>query len=152
MHNFDFSPIYRSTIGFDRLAGMLDKGLSTNNSKQTYPPYNITSSGDGEYGITLAVAGFSAKELDLQVEGGTLTVSGKKHHDNTSTNYLYQGIAFRAFTKKFEIAEHVRVSGAELGDGLLSVTLVREIPDALKPKKINIEAAHNSKKGKNNSH
>ena len=151
MHTFDFSPIYRSTIGFDRLADIVGKNQSANEAKLSYPPYNITSSDKEDYTITLAVAGFSADELDLQVESGTLTVQGRKNNTSPHTNYLYQGIAFRSFRKRFELAEYVRVNDARLQDGLLSVTLVKEIPDALKPKKINIQTDQQSKK-KLNSH
>ena len=136
MTNIDFSPLYRSTVGFDSLANMLDSAMQTN-AAPGYPPYDIESVDEGKYKITLAVAGFSEEELDIQTESGVLTVSGKRDEDNKGT-YLHRGIAKRSFERKFQLADHVEVSNAELVNGLLEVSLVKEVPEALKPKKISI--------------
>ncbi len=140
MNAIDFSPLYRSTVGFDRLASLLDSALQ-HNPGSGYPPYNIESIEDNEYAITLAVAGFDQSELDLQTERGVLTVRGeKKSDDKADRNYLYQGIATRAFERKFQLADHVEVVDADLTNGMLTIKLVKEIPEAMKPKRISIGA------------
>ena len=142
MNAIDFSPLYRSTIGFDRLANMLDGALQQNSSTG-YPPYNIESTGENQYAITVAVAGFSEAELDIQTEQGVLTIRGKKADDGKERNYLHQGIATRGFERKFQLADHVEVNGAELVNGLLTVTLAKEVPEAMKPKRIAIGTGTN---------
>ncbi len=142
MNTIDLTPLYRSSVGFDRMASLLDSALrGNNNSGGGYPPYNIEVTGDNRYSITLAVAGFADNELELQVENGVLTVSGKKGKADEGRQFLYQGIATRSFERKFNLADHVEVTGASLDNGILTVKLVKEIPEAMKPKKIQIEGA-----------
>lgn len=134
---FDLTPLYRSTVGFDRLARMLDE-VSTFEAP-AYPPYNIERLGDDEYRITIAVAGFSAPEVAIEVKGNALTVSGKKaEKSEAKTEYLHQGIAGRAFERRFQLADHVEVKGAAMDNGLLHISLKREIPEAMKPRTIAI--------------
>lgn len=141
MNTIDLTPLYRSSIGFDRLASMLDNALRSDTSSGGYPPYNIESLGENRYGITIAVAGFEQDEMDIQVERGVLTVRGRKADDDKDRKYLYQGIAARAFERKFNLAEHVEVVDAEMRNGLLNITLVKEIPEAMKPRSIAIKNA-----------
>ena len=138
MTRIDLTPLYRSSIGFDRMGSLLDNALRSEKTTGGYPPYDIEARGDDQYAITLAVAGFEQSELDIQVEKGVLTVRGKKDDDKTERNYLYQGIANRAFERKFNLADHVEVSGADMSNGLLTVNLVEVIPEAMKPKSIEI--------------
>jgi len=138
MNTIDLTPLYRSSIGFDRLGNLLDTALRAEQSSVGYPPYNIEVNGENRYGITLAVAGFEREELDIQVEKGVLTVRGKKADTKEERKYLYQGIATRTFERKFNLADHVEVVGAQLNNGLLSINLVREVPEAMKPKTIAI--------------
>ena len=140
MNTIDLTPLYRSSIGFDRLGHLLDTALRGEQTSVGYPPYNIEVTGDDRYGLTLAVAGFERNELDIQVEKGVLTVRGKKVNDsNDERKYLYQGIATRTFERKFNLADHVEVTGAQLNNGLLSISLVKEIPEAMKPRSIAID-------------
>jgi molecular chaperone IbpA len=153
MTRIDLSPLYRSSIGFDRMGSLLDSALRSEKTTVGYPPYDIEVRSDDQYAITLAVAGFEQSELDIQVEKGVLTVRGKKDEDKSVRNYLYQGIANRAFERKFNLADHVEVSEADLNNGLLTVNLVKEIPEAMKPKSISINLSgnvleHQSDKGK----
>ena len=143
MTTIDLSPLYRSSIGFDRMASLLDSALRSEKTTGGYPPYDIEVRGDNQYAITLAVAGFEQSELDIQVEKGVLTVRGKKDEDKSARNYLYQGIANRAFERKFNLADHVEVSDADMNNGLLTVNLVKEIPEAMKPKSIAINLSGN---------
>ncbi len=138
MNAIDLTPLYRSTVGFDRVASLLDSALRGNQSTPGYPPYNIEVVRENEYSISLAVAGFNESELDIQVENGTLTVSGVKNKDEEDKKYLYQGIATRSFERKFNLADYIKVEGANLENGLLKISLVKEIPEAMKAKKINI--------------
>src|SRR5688572_3571591 len=139
MNAIDLSPLYRSTIGFDRLGSLLDTALRADQNAAGYPPYNIEVTGENQYGITLAVAGFEQHELDIQTERGTLTVRGKKTGETKEEHkYLYQGIATRSFERKFSLADHVEVTGAQLNNGLLTISLVKEIPEAMKPRNIAI--------------
>jgi molecular chaperone IbpA len=140
MTHIDLTPLYRSTIGFDRMANLLDSALRGEQTSNGYPPYNIEVTGENQYGITLAVAGFEEEELNLQVENGVLTVRGKKasNEDDKNRRFLHQGIAYRTFERKFNLADHVEVQGAELKHGLLTVQLVKEVPEAMKPKSIAI--------------
>ena len=137
MNSIDLTPLYRSSIGFDRLASLLDSAFTTDSSTGGYPPYNIEALDENRYAITLAVAGFSQDELDIQVEKGVLTVRGNKASKD-ERNYLYQGIANRTFERKFNLADHVEVTDADLVNGLLTISLVKEIPEAMKPRTIAI--------------
>ncbi len=138
MNRIDFSPLYRSSVGFDRLASLLDHSLRSENTGAGYPPYNIEVEEENHYRITLAVAGFSRGELDIHVEKGVLTIRGKKEPEQNQRQYLYQGIANRSFERKFNLADYVEVREAELDNGILSIELVKEIPEAMKPKNISI--------------
>jgi len=138
MRHFDFSPLYRSTVGFDRLASILDQALTADVTQNTYPPYNIEKTGEDAYRITLAVAGFADDELSVEVRDGQLVVTGRKVETEEKANVLHRGIATRAFERRFQLADHVRVVEAVTENGLLHVSLVREIPEALKPRKIEI--------------
>jgi molecular chaperone IbpA len=140
MRTFDLSPLYRSTVGFDRLFSLLD-GVS-NGEAQPYPPYNIERTGENAYRVTMAVAGFSEDEIDVQAKENVLTVKGEKQEvKEEGTEVLYRGIAARAFERRFQLADHVEVKGASLENGLLHIDLVREIPEAMKPRKIAISGA-----------
>ena len=143
MLNYDFSPFYRSTIGFDRLLTLLDKASGSDNG-QTYPPYNIERTGENNYRITLAVAGFAESELTIETKEGVLTVRGAKETqpkaDSEKREMLYQGIAARAFERRFHLADHVSAVNATVENGLLHVELVREVPEAQKPRTIAIKA------------
>ena len=138
MRPFDFAPLYRSTVGFDRLAQLLDSVAGFDNDAPAYPPYNIERLTDNEYRITMAVAGFSEGDLKLEVKEQTLTVAGKKAPEEKERQYLHRGIATRAFERRFQLADHVEVTGAELKDGLLNINLVRNVPERLKPRTIAI--------------
>ena len=138
MATFDLSPLYRSTVGFDRLASVIDTAYRNETSSAGYPPYDIEVRDENQYSVTIAAAGFEQDELEIQVENGVLTVSGRKSADKSSRQFLYQGIATRAFERKFNLADHVEVTNAEFNNGLLTVNLVREIPEAMKPKTISI--------------
>ena len=138
MVNFDFSPLYRSSVGFDHLFSMLDSARRIDQRGDSYPPYNIESTGDDAYRITMAVAGFDQSELSIESKENTLTISGVKDKDSNK-NYLYQGIAERNFERRFQLADHVRVTRAVQENGLLHVDLVREIPEAKKARTIKIE-------------
>lgn len=138
MRTFDFAPLYRSTIGFDHLTSLLDSVTQREQSQPSYPPYNIELLGKDQYRITMAVAGFVDAELQIQSERQTLTVKGKKAEDGKERNYLHQGIAGRNFERVFQLADHVKVTGATLENGLLNIDLVREIPEAMKPRRIAI--------------
>lgn len=148
MRHVDFSPLYRSTVGFDRLFTMLDS-LAQPDQGQTYPPYNIERTGDNAYRITMAVAGFSEDELSIEAREHTLTVKGERAEnpeDGDNSELLYRGIAKRAFERRFQLADHVEVRGASLKNGLLHIDLVREIPEAMKPRRIAIQATNGSAK------
>ena len=138
MRTFDFAPLYRSTIGFDHLTSLLDSVTQREQSQPSYPPYNIELLSKDQYRITMAVAGFVDAELQIQSERQTLTVKGKKAEDGKERNYLHQGIAGRNFERVFQLADHVKVTGATLENGLLNIDLVREIPEAMKPRQIAI--------------
>lgn len=136
MRPFDFAPLYRSTVGFDRLFQLLDGGIEGEAS--TYPPYNIERTADNKYRITMAVAGFTKDEIDIQVKEQSLTVKGEKKADDKERQYLHRGIATRAFERRFQLADHVEVTGADLQDGLLHLDLVRNVPERLKPRSVQI--------------
>ena len=136
MTTIDLTPLYRSSIGFDRLGSLLNSALDTEQPYSSYPPYNIEVKAENEYQISLAVAGFTEGELDIQTERGVLTIRGKKATTEEKRQYLHQGIANRSFERKFNLADHVEVTDAELVNGLLIIQLVKELPEAMKPKKI----------------
>ncbi len=138
MRNFDFSPLYRSTIGFDRLARLLDTNASVDTDTNSYPPYNIERLGESDYRITMAIAGFDKSEVSIEAKENTLTISGEKTPQKEETRYLHRGIAARSFERRFELADHVVVTGAALENGLLHVELERQIPDEKKPRRIEI--------------
>jgi len=149
MRHVDFSPLYRSTVGFDRLFTMLDS-LATPEGAQTYPPYNIERTGENAYRISMAVAGFSEDEISIEAHRNVLTVKGEKAEEENKDNaeFLYRGIASRAFERRFQLADHVEVDGAELKNGLLHIDLKRNIPEELKPRKIAISVANSQKDSK----
>lgn len=140
MRNYDLTPLYRSAIGFDRLA-QLAEHAAANNGNTGYPPYNIELLGENRYRITMAVAGFTMGELEISSEGEKLLVKGNKAEIQSERKYLYQGIAERGFERTFQLADYVTVLGASLENGLLNIDLVREIPEALKPRKIEISSS-----------
>lgn len=139
MRHVDFSPLYRSTVGFDRLFSMLD-GVSQPEQAPSYPPYNIERTGENTYRITMAVAGFDETELSIEAHANVLTVKGEKSEEEAAakTEYLYRGIAKRAFERRFQLADHVEVQAASLKNGLLHIDLLRNIPETLKPRRIAI--------------
>ncbi len=141
MRSFDFSPLYRATVGFDRVADLMDRVLSADVAQPGYPPYNIEKTADDAYRISLAVAGFSPEELSVEVKDGTLFVAARKAPEDGSRNFLHRGIATRAFERRFALADHVRVTGANLEHGMLHIELVREIPEAMKPRRIAISSS-----------
>ena len=134
MRSFDFSPLFRSTVGFDRMFDMLDQVADTS---QGYPPYNIERTSDDRYRITVAVAGFGEKDINVEVRDGLLTVTGKRE-DSDKQSYLYHGIAGRAFERRFQLADTIKVGGASYEAGLLNIDLKREVPEHKKPRKIAI--------------
>lgn len=141
MNSIDLSPLYRTTIGFDRMASLINSALSSDPIPNGYPPYNIEMLGDNEYSITLAVAGFSEENIEIEVDNGLLCIKGSKETlSNDESKVLYQGIANSSFERRFNLAEFVEVTQAEMRDGLLSVHLRKEIPEAMKPKRIEIRA------------
>ncbi len=141
MRNLDFAPLYRATVGFDRIADLMDRALSADVAQPTYPPYNIEKTADDAYRISIAVAGFAPDELTVEVKDGSLYVTARKAGEEAPRNYLHRGIATRAFERRFALADHVRVSGAVHEHGMLHVDLVREMPEALKPRRIEISRA-----------
>ncbi len=137
MTGLDFSPLFRSTIGFDRLTRLVD-AASRADGAATYPPYNIEKTGDESYRLSMAVAGFGAGDLDIQVQENALLVTGKAKKEEDTAQYLHRGIARRAFERRFQLADTIKVVGASLDNGMLHVELVREIPEAMKPRTIKI--------------
>jgi molecular chaperone IbpA len=142
MRTFDFSPLYRTAIGFDRLAEIFDDDQRSD-LQTSYPPYNIELIAEDKYRITMAVAGFERSELEVEIERDTLKIAGRKNKDETKRTYLHRGIAARDFEHRFQLADHLKVVSAELVNGLLGVELVREIPEAMKPRKITIGGGEN---------
>ena len=139
MRTIDFSPLFRHSVGFDRMQRLLNSAARIEQSADSYPPYNIEHLGEDGYRISLAVAGFGEKDLDVTVTENTLVVSGKLNEDAEDTTYLHRGIAGRAFERRFELADHIRVLGGSLVNGMLNIDLQREIPEEMKPRKIAIE-------------
>lgn len=146
MRHVDFSPLYRSTVGFDRLFTMLDS-LGQFDNGQTYPPYNIERTGEDSYRISMAVAGFSENDISVEAHRNVLTLKGEKRDEKNGeqSEILYRGIASRSFERRFHLADHVQVTGAVLKDGLLHVELVRSLPEEMKPRRIPITRAENGK-------
>lgn len=142
MRNFDLTPLYRSAIGFDRLAQMLNDA-QRGDAAPSYPPYNIELVSDDQYRIVMALAGFNRSEIDITFERDSLQVVGRKEKDTTNRTYLHRGIAARDFEQRFQLANHVKVTGATFDNGMLTIELVREIPEALKPRKIVIDGGPN---------
>ncbi len=140
MQAYDFAPLYRASIGFDRVADMFDRVLTQDNRAASYPPYNIEKRDDHEYRISVAVAGFSGEDLSVEQREQELIVTARKADKDTDRTYLHRGIAARAFEKRFQLADHVRVTGAAHQNGMLHIDLVREVPEALKPRQIEIRS------------
>jgi len=138
MRSFDLAPLYRATVGFDQIADLMDRVLANDVSQNSYPPYNIEKLGDDAWQITIAVAGFADTELNIELRENALIVSGRKAEEEGERTYLHRGIATRAFERRFHLADHVRVIGAEHVDGMLHIDLERQIPEALKPRRIEI--------------
>ena len=138
MRTVDFSPLYRSMVGFDRLAELLD-AASKSETASNWPPYNIETTGENEYRIELAVAGFKPEELNVEVKENTLTVTGRKTANEEGKRYLHRGLAERNFERRFQLADYVFVTDADLHDGLLCISLKRELPEAMKPRRIEIK-------------
>ncbi len=147
MHTTDFSPLFRNSIGFDRMQRLLDSTARLDTNAQTYPPYNIETQGEDEYRITMAVAGFSPNELDVTVSENTVVISGKHAEDTEVGEFLHRGIARRSFERRFDLADTIKVTGSYLDNGLLHVTLVREVPEEKKPRQIAIQTAGNTVSG-----
>jgi molecular chaperone IbpA len=137
MRTIDFSPLYRSAVGFDRLAALLE-AAARSDAPTGYPPYNIETVGENAYRIEIAVAGFKPEELNIEAKEGVLAVQGKKAANDESKRYLHRGLAERNFERRFQLADYVVVTGAELADGLLSISLERQLPEALKARRIEI--------------
>ena len=138
MRTFDLAPLYRATVGFDQIADLMDRVLTNESGTQSYPPYNIEKTADDGWRISVAVAGFSDDDLTIEVRENALLVTGRKAEEDTERTYLHRGIATRAFERRFHLADHVPVTGASHQDGMLHIDLVREVPEALKPRRIEI--------------
>ena len=141
MRSYDLTPLFRPTVGFDRMASLLDNFARADEQTLSYPPYNIEKLDEDHYRISIAVAGFSEDELNVEVKEGALIVSARKQETDEGRTYLHRGIAGRNFERRFQLADYVRVSDAHLVDGLLHIDLVRELPEAMKPRKIDIQAS-----------
>lgn len=144
MRHLDLTPLYRSTVGFDRLASVFDTLASYEGEVPSYPPYNIERLGENEYRVTMAVAGFTEDDLNIEVKENSLTIRGERADTQENTEFLHRGIATRSFERRFQLEDHVKVQNASLENGLLHVDLVRELPEAMKPRTIAI----NGKSGK----
>ncbi len=138
MRNYDFAPLYRATVGFDRIADLMDRVLTSDVAQPSYPPYNIEKTGENAYRISVAVAGFSPDDLTVEVKDGSLQIAARRTAEDADRRFLHRGIATRAFDRRFALADHVRVTGAVHEHGMLHVDLVREVPEALKPRRIEI--------------
>jgi molecular chaperone IbpA len=141
MRTYDLSPLFRSTVGFDRMTRLLEAALKADEANGAYPPYNIEKLGEDQYRITMAVAGFGEGDLEITAQQNSLVVAGKAKNGGEEGQYLYRGIAGRAFERRFQLADHIRVTNASLENGLLHIELVREVPEVLKPRTITIQAA-----------
>lgn len=144
MRTYDLSPLFRSTVGFDRLSRLMDSAMSAQEQAPTYPPYNIERTGEDTYRISMAVAGFGEDNITITVQENALSISGKVTKEEGERSYLHRGIAGRAFDRRFELAEHIKVKDASLQNGLLHVDLVREVPEAAKPRTVKISAGDKS--------
>ncbi len=142
MRAYDLAPLYRATVGFDRMADLLDRVLTQDTGSTGYPPYNIEKTADDGYRISVAVAGFTDADLSVEQREQELVVAARKDKDETPRTYLHRGIATRAFEKRFQLADHVRVTGAVTENGMLHIDLVREVPEALKPRRIEIASSN----------
>lgn len=140
----DLTPLYANTVGFDRFGSLLDAALNADRQGGGYPPYDIERLDENKYSITVAVAGFRDNEIDVQVENGVLSIRGRKEESRKDSRYLHRGIATRSFERKFNLADHVEVTNASLDNGLLVVSLVKEIPEAMKPRRIAVNTVQNS--------
>jgi len=141
MRNFDLTPLYRATVGFDQIADLMDRALASDVGQNSYPPYNIEKTDDDAWRISIAVAGFSENDLSIEVKDRDLLITARKADEGETRKYLHRGIATRAFERRFHLADHVRVTDASHENGMLHIDLVREVPDALKPRRIEISAA-----------
>ncbi|MBT5048915.1 MAG: Hsp20 family protein [Rhodospirillaceae bacterium] len=141
MRTFDFSPLFRSTVGFDRMPQLMEAAMKGADQSDGYPPYNIEKQGEDSYRISLAVAGFGPDDIEITAKENTLVVQGRIKSDEGEQTYLHRGIAGRAFERSFQLAEHIRVVGADLENGLLHIDLAREVPEALKPRQIEISGS-----------
>jgi molecular chaperone IbpA len=141
MRTFDLSPLFRSTVGFDRMTRLMESALNTDDAAVSYPPYNIEKTGDDDYRIIMAVAGFAPEDIDVTQKEQVLLVAGRQSKDGDQRQYLHRGIAGRAFERRFQLADHIKVTGASLVNGLLHVELKREVPEAAKPRSIRITNA-----------
>ena len=146
MRNFDLAPLYRATVGFDQIADLMDRVLSDTASAPSYPPYNIEKLADDAWRISIAVAGFSEEDLSVEVRENALYVSARKAAEEDGKTYLHRGIANRAFERRFALADHVQVTGASHMNGMLHIDLVREVPEALKPRQISISSTRKIEK------
>jgi len=138
MRNFDLAPLYRASVGFDQIADLMDRVLTNDVAQPTYPPYNIEKIADDSWRISIAVAGFSENDLSVEVRENALIISAKRATEEGKHTYLHRGIATRAFERRFHLAEHVHVTGASHVDGMLNIDLTREVPEALKPRRVEI--------------
>jgi molecular chaperone IbpA len=138
MRTFDLTPLYRATVGFDRIADLMDRAVASDVAQPTYPPYNIEKTAEDAYRISIAVAGFTPDDLTVEVKDGALSVAARKAPEDDGRSFLHRGIATRAFERRFALADHVRVTGAVHEHGMLHIDLVRETPEALKPRRIEI--------------
>ncbi len=141
MRTFDLAPLYRATVGFDQMADLMDRTLPAEPTQSTYPPYNIEKTADDAYRISVAVAGFSESDLGVEVRENQLIISAKKADEESEKKFLHRGIATRAFERRFTLADHVRVTGALHADGMLHIDLMREVPEALKPRRVEIQTS-----------
>lgn len=141
MRTYDLSPLFRSTVGFDRMTRLLEAALKADETGGGYPPYNIEKLGEDQYRVTLAVAGFRAEDIEITALPNQLLVKGKQEQEAEGTTFLHRGIAGRAFERRFHLADHIKVTAADLRDGLLHIDLVREVPEAMKPRTITISGA-----------
>lgn len=141
MRTFDFAPLHRATVGFDQIADMMDRVLTNDVAQPSYPPYNIEKTDADTYRISVAVAGFSESDLSVEMKENALIVAGKKAAEDAERSYLHRGIATRAFERRFALADHVLVTGASHENGMLNIDLKREVPEALKPRRIEISSS-----------
>lgn len=138
MRTLNLAPLHRATVGFDQITDMMDRIMSNDTNNQTYPPYNIEKTADDSWRISIAVAGFSDEDLNVEVKENALHVTANRSEDDTERNYVHRGIATRAFNRRFHLADHVKVTGASHENGMLHIDLIREVPEALKPRRIEI--------------